>query len=254
MSCHRYFYPLILLLLSCVASPKRSEFEKGLDLYSEGEFYYASLYFNSYYRKNPQSDTTLYYLYDCYKRLNQPDKEIQILEQLKKIDSDDENVYLNLFYYYRKNAQYKDLYKLLLELQPSVKDRVDGQHALTRGLYAEIISGASRKFFRKMDPIVYATSQGYFPIFPDGKLYAGDLITKANLIILLDLLVDPIYPKKFFKAKNIPNNSFLYLPYMRLIELGILEFDPDLDPADNAKISVAVSAIVNLKKQGLIEP
>lgn len=253
MPCRYYCWTLILLSLNCATfSPRRSEFEKGLEFYQQADFRQASKLFRSYYVKHPDSDTTLYYLYDCYRRLNQPEKEITILEQLAKTNSKDENVYLKLFYFYRKTARYKNLYKLLVHLTPPIKDIFDKHYALTKMLYAEIITGAAPKS-EYSDPVVFTASNGYLPIFPDGKFYGNDTITNGNLIILLDRLIDPIYPQNFLGMKNLSDHSFLYLPYMRLIHLGIIEFDPELNPDEYASITMAVKAVANLKSRGLFD-
>lgn len=252
MSCRYHFWAIVFLFLSCASFFQRSEFKTGLELYEEGNLLEASKYFISYYAKNPGSETTLYYLYDCYHKLNQPEKKLQILQELVKLENEDENVYLNLFYYYQKNSKYQKLYELLLDLKSSVRDKLDKHYTLTRRLYAEIVSGVSRTPV-KSDPMVYAISNGYLPTFPDNKFYDNDTIDQGNLIILLDRLVAPLYPKKFFKMKNIATTSFLYLPYMRLVDLEILEFNHDLNPSDYATISMVVTALTNLKKGGFID-
>jgi len=253
MSCRNYFWFIIILFSSCAALLQRSDFKRGLEFYREGDFLRASEHFNSYYFEHPQSETTLYYLYDCYQRLNQPERGLAILQQFVKIGSNDENVYLNLFFYYHKNHQYRDLYKLLIDLNPAPRERIDKQCSLTRQLYAELIYGASEKLKRYSDPMVFAVGEGYLTLFPDSAFYKNDTITQANLIILLDHFVKPIYPRKFFKMNNLTNGSFLYLPYMRLVDLGILDFNPDLNPNAEAAISMVVMAVENLRKKGLIE-
>lgn len=252
MSCRHYFWSLILTLFSCATLSHRSDFERGLACYKKGNFYKAAEYFNSHYNKHPEFDSVLYYLYSCYQKLDQPERGLKLLEQLAKIGSKDEDVYLNLFYYYRKNSQYRNLFTFLTNVDSLVGDVLNEHFCLTRRLFAEIISGATMKSIRS-DPVDFATSHGYLSVLPDGKFYENDTITKGNLIILLDHLVDPVYPKNFFQLRNTSNRSFLYLPYMRLIDLGILNFDPDLDPRKRAPILMAVQAIVQLKKRGLIE-
>jgi len=169
-----------------------------------------------------------------------------------KIGSIDEKVYLALFSYYHKTARYRDLYRLLINLDSPIQDTVNEHHILTRRLYAEILCGAQEKPVSS-DPLVFVVSEGYIPPFPDGQSYENDPITIGNLIILLDKLVEPVYPKQFFKIKNISNRSFLYLPYMRLIELGIVELDPELNPEENASVTTTARAVANLKKRGFID-
>ncbi len=175
-----------------------------------------------------------------------------MLEQLAKLRSKDENVYLNLFYFYRKTARYKSLYELLINLESHIENVFNKYYVLTRRLYAEIISGATSNR-NNSDPVVFAVSEGYIPLCPDGKFYGDDTVTIGNFIILLDLLVDPCYPQNFFKMQKIPNNSFLYLPYMRLVHLGIIEFNQELDPDASTSITLAAKAIANLKKEGLLD-
>lgn len=253
MSDRRYFWTLVLLFLSC--SPffkRRSDFEKGLAEYQNGQYHTAVKYFNNYYNTHHESQTTMYYLYDCYKKLNNEPEAMHILEQLVNIGSTDENTYFNLFVYYRRNRNYQGLYALLNRLQPPIDHRLNEKHALTRRLYAEIICGASDRSIYA-DPMVFAVSEKYLPLFPDSKFYDNDTITIGNLIILFDRLVEPIYPKNFYSMTKIKNTSYLYIPYMRLVHLGIMDFDADLDPAEHAQITIAVTGIGQLKKRGLIE-
>jgi len=251
MSRHYYFCTLILLFSGCIAVFHRNEFKRGIEFYNKGNFSEATAHFNVYYYKHPASETTLYYLYDCYQKLNQPEQGIQVLQALAKLGSNDENVYLNLFRYYHGHAQYDEMYQLMINLKPQVKQTLDKKYILNRRSFAEIISGGLGKA-GNTNPVLFAIKQGYLELMPDGKFYDNDPMTNANLIISLDRLVAPIYPKKFFPTKNISNHSFLYLPYVRLVELGILDFNPDLNPDGNATISMATSAIANLKKQGFI--
>ncbi len=253
MPCRYYFWTLIVLFIGCATLFHRpSDFEKGLEFYQQSHFREAAKHFGSYYLKHPDSDTVLYYLYDCYRRLNNPERSVRVLEQLIIIGSTDENVYLNLVHHYRTSSRYKDLYKLLTSLTPPVEDKVNDYYGLTQRLYAEIISGATTESVHS-DPMAFAVLEGYIPVCPDGKVYDTDTITNGNLIILLDRLVEPVYPQKFFRMENISNRSFLYLPYMRLVHLGIVEFDAALNPNAHALVTTAVKAVTNLKKRGLID-
>jgi tetratricopeptide (TPR) repeat protein len=250
MSYRHYLWILITIFFNCTLFFQKNEFEKGLRYYQEGDFRQASYYFSEYYSEHPESDTVLYYLYDCYNKLHQHEKKIAVLEQFAKRGSENENVYLNLFSFYQKNAQYHDLYELLAELHPVMRNMLDTRYVVTRRLYAEIVSGAFN-ITGSLDPMVFATSHGYLPLFPDNKFYDDDTITQGNLIMLLDRLVAPLYPEKFYTMRYISNHSFLYLPYMRLVVLGVLEFNPELNPAENARISTVVTAFVHLKKEKL---
>jgi len=253
MPCRHCFLTLIFIVINCATLFHRpNEFEKGLKSYQQANFQEAAHHFSSHYVKNPHSDTTLYYLYNCYKQLSQLERGIEVLEQLVKIGSKDRNVYLNLFYYYRKTARYKNLYELISNLELHIGIILDECYVLTRKLYAEIISGATNRP-SKFDPVIFAVSKGYIPLCPDGEFYADDTITLGNFIILLNLLVEPFYPQNFFRMQKMSNRSFLYLPYMRLVHLGIMEFDHELDPNESTPITVAAKAIANLKKRGLLD-
>lgn len=252
MPCRRYFWPLILVLFSCAPLLRRSSLERGLDYYKKGDFRTAAVHFNFYYSTHPGSDSALYYLYDCYVKLDEPKRAVDVLKQLAKMGTKDKDVYLHLFYAHRKNARYRDLYMLLTNTDRMITDAVNQHFALTRQLFAELVSGVSTKAHYS-DPVAFVTSHGYMSYLPDGKFYGDDTITQGNLIILLDTFVRPIYPQNFFKLENITNRSFLYLPYMRLIDVGVLALDPDLDPNEHAPISMAVEAIGRLKQRGYIE-
>ncbi len=253
MPCRNYCWILIFVFLHCATLfQRRSEFEKGLKLYQQSNFREASVHFNAYYTKHPDSDTTLYYLYDCYRKLNQSERSARVLEQLVKIGSLDKKVYLALFSHYHRTSRYDDLYRLLINLDNPIQDTFDERYVLTRELYAEIICGATTKFVHS-DPIVFAILEGYLPSFPDGETHEDDPITYGNLIILLDKLVEPIYPERFYKMKNISSSSFLYLPYMRLVHLGVVELNQELDPEEKAPITMAAQAVANLEKRGVID-
>jgi tetratricopeptide (TPR) repeat protein len=253
MPCRYYLFTLVLIFLNCIPFFRRpGDYQRGLEFYKKQDLYKAAKYFSLAYNNNIKADSSLYYLYACYRALNQQEKAVNVLEEFVKIGSEDDNVYLNLFYYYRKSQRLTDLFRLLVNLKISMKNVFDKKYVVNRRLYAEIVSGAFGKNV-KSDPIVFAISKGYLPVFPDGMLYDMDNITVGNLIILLDRLVEPVYPKRFFRMKNISNRSFLYLPYMRLVDLGVLEFDDLLDPARNASVSMVVTALDNLKKRNLVD-
>ena len=253
MPFRHYFWTLVLLILSCSTFfHRRSEFEKGLAEYQAEYFQKAAKHFGTYYAEHIGSQTTLYYLYDCHKRLDQTTEAIHVLKRLVKIGSTDENVHLNLFQYYRTNKQYNDLSTLLNNLQPPIISIFNEKCALTRRLYAEIISGATDRLVYA-DPMVFAVSEKYLPLFPDSKFYDNDTLTNRNLIVLLDKLVEPIYPERLYTMKSVQSNSFIYLPYMRLVHLGIMDFNADLDPDAKAPVISAAKGIARLKDRGLID-
>jgi hypothetical protein len=66
-------------------------------------------------------------------------------------------------------------------------------------------------------------------------------------------MVEPTYPKKFYKMTHIANTSYLYLPCVRLIEHGILDLDADLHPDATASVFTAIVSIDKLKQRGYLD-
>jgi tetratricopeptide (TPR) repeat protein len=249
MSCRHYFWSIILVFASCASLfDHKSDFERGLFLYNSRQFTEAIRYFNAHHAKFPDSDSTLYYLFNCYRQLNRHEDQIVILEKIAARGARDENVYLNLAYFYRKNERFTALYNMLMHLPSSLSNEMDEHLTLSRRLLAELICGAAGDPIHT-DPMIFCISKGYLPIFPDGQLYEEDSLTTANIIILLDRLVEPVYPRNFFPLQHISTKSYLYLPYMRLVDLGILEFDPYIEPHQNASVTAAVRALDKLSKR-----
>ena len=249
--CHN-IWTIALLTVSCAIFTRRNDFQKGLDLYNKKDFQQAAKHFDLYYTKKVKNDTTLYYLYDCYQRLNKTEKSIRILEELVNLNSSDEKVYWNLYNYYRLNGMYFRMYDLLLNMKPEVKRVFRTKLALTRRLFAELVYGAANTK-TGIDPLLFAESKGLLTRLPDGKLYEQDTITNGNLVIIFDRKLKPVYPKNFYAMNNISNHSFLFLPYMRLVEQGIMPFEEDLQPDKNASVINAVEAIENLRKKGVLK-
>jgi hypothetical protein len=244
---------LILIVVSCSVFTRRSDFEKGMLCYTQSQFADAARYFEIHYAKSPASDTVLYYLYNCYTQLDAPDRAVQVLERLVDLGSATTDVINILFTYYRTHAKYHDLYTLLSTGDLSYDD-IPGHIHMTRRLYAELLFGAhTRSLSSKSDPVAFAISENLIPPFPNGEFYADDSLTYGHLIILLDRLVKPQYPAEFKSMKHVPNTSYLYLPYMRLVELGLIDYDPELQPAESVPVAYAVSCIERMKRQGLID-
>jgi tetratricopeptide (TPR) repeat protein len=218
-------------------------------LYKDKQYNEAISLFEAHHTEHPDSDSALYYLFDCYRQLGRSEEQILTLAKLVKRGVGDENVYLNLIYYYRKHGRFNDLYQLLLNLPPATKDRVDKYSAVTRKLLAELICGAVTENI-KTDPTIFTISRGYLPRFPDGQLYEDDTLTVANLIILLDRLVEPDYPRDLYPMKHISTKSYLYLPYMRLVHFGVMQFSPYVMPDQYAKLSTAIHALEILRERG----
>jgi tetratricopeptide (TPR) repeat protein len=250
---HRHYYqPLAaLLLFSCALFHKPTDLEKGIKFYRLGDFTRAARHFDTYVDRHPRSDSGLYLLYDCYRKLNLPEQEIPVLEGLARNRVENANVYLNLFEYYRRHGRYPELYNLLIAAPPSVRDTFDHKYPLTRRGFAEIACGAAGQL-PAGNPVTYALIRGYLNILPDGGAYPDDPVSTGNLIILLDRLVPPLYPKNFYPLKNMANRSFLYLPYMRLIELGVMDFDPALNPDRPAAAAATAATLGRLKAKGFL--
>ena len=243
MSCRGYFLIIIVIFSSCATLFHReNDYERGLKLYRDHQYGEAAGHFQAFHKQYPDHDSTLYYLFSCYKQLNRPEEQIVVLETLARRGLDDKNIILNLIYYYRAYERYGKLYGLLLDLSSPMQEIVDEHLALTRRVFAELIAGATTHSV-KSDPMVYVTSKGYLPIFPDGQLRAEDTLSWSKLIVLLDRLMAPEYPKNFFPMKHISTESYLYLPSMRLVGSDIIRFDPYLMPEEPAPVSTAVKAI-----------
>lgn len=250
MSCRHYFWAVILIFSSCASLLDRTnDFERGIELYKDKQYNEAISLFKAYHVEHPDSDSMLYYLFDCYRQLGRSDEQILTLEKLVKTGVDDENVYLNLIFYYRKHGRFNDLYELLLNIPATAREQVDKYSPVTRKLFSELICGAVAKK-GKTDPMIFSVSRGYLPRFPDGQLYEDDTLTMANLIILLDRLVEPVYPRNLHPMKHISTKSYLYLPYMRLVHFGVLQFNPYETPDQYAKTSTAIHALEALRERG----
>lgn len=191
-------------------------------------------------------------MFDCYKQLNESDKQLSVLEKLASKGVDDENVYLNLIYIYRKQERYRDVYNSLLRFPQFKEDYETIYLPLTRGFFAELMCGATANDI-STDPMIFCVSRGYLPLFPDGHQYENDTLTLANLIMLLDRLLEPDYPRNFHPMKHISTKSYLYLPYMRLVDSGIMQFDPYLTPDEHARVSTATRALEKLKERGRLD-
>ncbi len=250
MSCRHPFWAVILLFSSCASVlSHKDDFERGIELYKDKQYDEAIGFFETYHEEHPDFDSALYYLFDCYSQLGRAAQQIVILEKLVEKGVDDENVYLNLIFFYRRHDRFQELYKLLLSLPPAVAKQVDKNTPVTRKLFAELICGAVSEKIRT-DPMIFTISRDYLPRFPDGHLYEDDTLTMANLIILLDRLVEPVYPRNLYPMKHISTRSYLYLPYMRLLHFEIMQLNPYLIPDQYATLSTAVHALDRLKERG----
>ena len=253
MPCRYHIWAVIVVLISCTSFfNRKNDFQRGLISYQNGQFQEAANHFSAYHSQHPDSDSTLYYLFNCYGRLDQPDNQILVLEKLTSRGVEDLNVYLNLVHLCRKHAKYDRLYTTLLRIPRVLAEDVDKRIVLTRRFLAELIAGASKQTL-KTDPMVFCISRNYLPLFPDGKTYEEDTLSTANLIVLLDRLVDPFYPRGFHPMKKVSSKSYLYLPYMRLVEIGALDFDPYLEPSQTASVIATSRALDILIRRGYLD-
>lgn len=253
MPCRRHIWAVIVLLASCASLfDRKTDFERGLTAYRNGQFREAANYFDSYQKEHPQSDSALYYLFNCYSKLDDPDNQILTLDILVNRGIKDLNVYLNMVVLCRKHANYDRLYATLLRVPQPLANDLDTRLILTRRFLAELISGASRLKL-KTDPMVFCVSRDYLPLFPDGKVYEEDTLTSANLIVLLDRFIDPLYPRNLFPMKHISTKSYLYLPYMRLVSIGVMDLDPYLEPGRRASALAAAKALDILAMNGYLD-
>jgi tetratricopeptide (TPR) repeat protein len=245
----RYCWTAFLMLACCASLfDRRSDMERGLDSYERRAYAEAAGYFDAYYTRNPAADSMLYYLFSCYKQLGRIDDQISTLEKLAARKTRDVNVYLNLVHLYRAQQRYGALFNMLARLEPPISNEIDQHLILTRRFYAELACGAAAADTRT-DPLVFCASKGFLPVAPDGQIYEDDTITTAIMIVLLDRLVEPLPPRSLYPTQNIPARSYLYLPYMRLVNLGILEFDAYVVPEYTASVLTAVRAIGKLKER-----
>ncbi|UCG30746.1 MAG: hypothetical protein JSV53_02395 [candidate division WOR-3 bacterium] len=253
MPCRYYIWAVVILFSSCASLlDRKSDFERGLISYNNLQFREAAGYFAAYHKEHPDSDSTLYYLYNCYSKLNEPENQIMTLEKLAGRSVNDPNIYLNLTFLYRKHERYGRMYNMLSNIPKSVSNDMNRHLILTRRLLAELICGTSTRKI-KTDPMVYCITRKYLPLFPDGNLYEEDTLTVANLIVLFDRLIEPEYPLNLYPMKNISTRSYLYLPYMRLVEIGAMELDPYLMPGQNANFLFAIKALNVLATKGYLD-
>ncbi len=250
---HRHHHwPLIALvvpLLSCTLFHKPTDFEKGLKRYQAGDYERAARLFDTYAKRYPAFDTGLYYLCDCYARLGRTEERFRALAQLAGLHVEDINIYLNLIDHERSNGRWSGVVGLLCGLPPGVTGEYNRRFILTRRGYAELACGAAG-INDAGNPLVGALTRGYLNSLPDGFAYPDDTVTLGNLIILLDRLVPPDPPRSYPALQTLDARSYLYLPYLRLVGLGIIDYEPALDPDRPATPVECARALVRLKNAG----
>lgn len=225
----------------------------GMVCYRQSRYADAARYFEAHCTSSSASDTVLYYLYNCYTQINAQDRAVRTLGRLVDRGRATPDIVQILFTYYRSHGRYNDLYELLTAPALSSSLALYERIPLTRRLYAEILFGASAASSAASDPLVYAITENLIPACPNGDVYPDDTLTCGNLIILLDRLVEPLYPAKFLNMYYLPHTSYIYLPYMRLVDLGVVDYEPELKPGDPASVMFAVSCVQHMKQKGLID-
>lgn len=249
-----YFCTVIVLFLQCATIfDRRSDFEKAIVHYHDANIERAIHYFEKYLVKHPESDTALYYLYDCYRQQGDHRAQIDILETFVQRTSTDVHVYTVLLNHYYTKGNYDRFFRLYGSTPEPVKPIIDARYGLTRGLYARLCIGATHTTAIANEPMHHALARGYLPFTPDGMSHEQDTMTFGNLIIALDHLLEPTYPEHFYPLKHISERSFLYLPYMRLVNTGILAYQSAIDPNMIVPVSMAVQAIQNMCDRGYID-
>jgi tetratricopeptide (TPR) repeat protein len=254
MSRHYCIWTVIILTLQCATVfDRRNDFEKAIAYYQKADLKKAIQHFEKHHAEHPGSDTTLYYLYDCYRRQGDHDSQITTLEELTGLGTLDHQAYTVLLSHYQTVKAYDRFFSLYASSPASLKPILDTRYALTRMLYARLVVGATRRASLSTDPLTYTVGKGYLPAGPDGILYEQDTITMGNLIVALDNLLEPVYPARFYPMTHLSERSFLYLPYMRLINAGILEYEQNMDPKEPARVSHAVQAINLMVERGYLD-
>lgn len=250
-----YHRPLILLAafaLHCFSFHRPSEFEKGLKRYQRGDYPRAADHFHAYWEKHPNTDTVLYYLQDCYYRLGQHESWLGVLDQLACLQVDDINVYLPLIGQDRQQGRWSRIIERLCALPPSAAREFNRRFALTRRFYAELACGAGGQE-NTGNPLVTALTKGYLNLMPDGHVYADDTLTLGHLIMLLDRFLPAEPPRRCPPLQTLKPDSYLYFPYLRLVERGIIEFDPALAPDRLANPVECAQALRRLKDKGYFQ-
>lgn len=252
----RHYYRALILLavffLHCFPFHRPSEFEKGLKRYQRGDYPRAAGYFHAYWKKHPNTDTVLYYLQDCYFRLGQNESWLGALDQLARLQVDDINVYLPLIARDRQQGRWSRIIERLCTLPPTATREFNRRFALTRRFYAELACGVSG-LENTGNPLVTALTKGYLNLLPDGHAYADDTLTLGQLIMLLDRFLPAEPPRSLPPLQTLKSDSYLYFPYLRLVERGIIEFEPALVPDRPASPVECAQALRRLKNNGYIK-
>ncbi|MEO0106473.1 MAG: hypothetical protein ABIL46_04005, partial [candidate division WOR-3 bacterium] len=227
-------------------------YQKGIASYEKEEYEKAVKYFIEFYKKSPSGDSTLFFLYNCYIKIGDIQNGIKILEELARRKNPSEKIYYNLYNYYHQNNLFYKINQMILNAPASVVQKFDLKYPLTKRRCAELLIGAISSS-KINDPVNFVIKRGLLRPAPDGKFYENDTIKVNHLILLLDSFVQPVNPVNFIKLQYIRPDSYLYLPYLRLISLQILKPDENINPEAIATLSQALYAITNLKSKGFIK-
>uniref|UniRef100_A0A7V3VUV0 Tetratricopeptide repeat protein n=1 Tax=candidate division WOR-3 bacterium TaxID=2052148 RepID=A0A7V3VUV0_UNCW3 len=211
----------------------------------------AIRYFTEFYKSSPSGDSTLFFLYIAYIKTGNIQKGINILEELARRKNPNPGIYLNLIKYYRENHLYYKVNDLINNTPPSVIKHIDRNLPLTKRLFTELLIGACTTN-PVSEPLVFALKKGFIKPSPDGKFYGDDTIKFNYLIPALDDLIPTVNPANHIPLKNITRDSYLYLPIQRLIALGIIAPDEDINPEDYVPVSFALRAINIIREKEFI--
>ncbi len=236
----------------CSIFSKKNFYQKGITHYENKDYEKAIKYFSAFYKKSPSGDSTLFFLYNCYIKIGDIQAGIEILEELAKRKNPSAQIYSNLFNYYHMNRLFYKINQMILNAPQSVVQQLDQKYPLTRRRFAELLVGAISSS-KIDDPVNLVVRKKLLKSAPDGKFYDNDTIKVNQLILLLDSFVAPVNPEFHIYFKHIKVDSYLYLPYLRLISHEILERNDDINPDTVATLSMALRAITNLKNKGLIK-
>lgn len=239
-------------MLSCVFFSGPNLYRKGIESYQRNDFNQAIKYFNNFYKKSPSGDSTLFYLYNCYNKIGDVTSSIKILEELTRRKNPNEQIYINLFNYYRQQKLYYKINHLLMAAPLPIVQKIDRIYPVTAKLCAELFT-ATATSVQIDDPIAYAVRKGFLRHAPDGKFYDNDTLRVNHLILLLDSFLPPVQVRFEYSMKNIKPDSYLFLPYSRLVTVGILQFDENINPEAYVSLSQALRAINELKKKGYLK-
>jgi len=251
--CYYIWIALIFFLQCASIFDRRNEFEKAVAYYQQSDIEKAIHYFKEYYAKNPFSDTTLYYLHDCYRQQGDINAQILVLERLTDLNTKDIHVYTVLLRYYFDNKEYDRFFETYRSAPVSIVPLLDARYTLTRELYAKLLLGATRTAKWQGDPMEFAVTKGFLHTVITDAYYQDDTMTIGNLIVALDRLLEPTYPKQFYPMSYISERSFLYLPYMRLVDMDILAYERDVDPNRITPLNIAVKAIHAMMQRGYLD-